>query len=52
MIWKHLFDVVTLKYFGTMFLRVLFSIGTKCPVSIFQSNIRNVAYLEQLSQAE
>lgn len=52
LIWKHLFDVVTLKYSGTVFLRVLFSTGTKCPVSIFQSNIQNVAYLEQLSQAE
>lgn len=51
-IWKHLFEVVTIKYSATPFLHVLFNIGTKCPVSIIQSNIQNVAYLEQLSQAE
>lgn len=49
---KHLCAVVTLRYSGTVFLSVLFNIGTKCPVSIIQSNIQNVAYLEQLSQAE
>lgn len=52
MIQKHLYEVVTIKYSGTVFLCDLFSIGTKCPVSIIQSNIQNVAYLEQLSQAE
>lgn len=52
MIWKHLFEVVTIKYSGTVLLCVLLSIGTKCPVSITQSNIQNVAYLEQLSQTE
>lgn len=52
MIWKHLFEVVTVKFSGIVFLPVLLSIGTKCPASIIQSNIQNVAYLEQLSQAE